>query len=182
MSRDALFKYFINEGQKLELFVKSRIRNINEMDAEDIVDEVMLNLLSSMGLNGRIENIPAYVTRSLQYKIIDFYRLQNRTKSIHTSLSTDGTVTLIDILTSQTDIVTEFEQKEFIKALFEALDSLTSSQRAVFIATELEGKTFRDLSEQWDEPIGTLLSRKSRATKLLKEKLSAYNPTHHSHE
>ncbi len=182
MSRDALFKYFAKEGKKLELFVKSRIRSINEMDAEDIVDEVMINLLSTIGLNGQIENIPAYVTRSLQYKIIDYYRLQNRTKSIHTSLSTDGTITLIDTLTSQTDIVTNFEQKEFIKALFEALDSLSKSQRAIFIATELEGKTFRELSDQWGEPIGTLLSRKSRATKQLKEKLSAYNPTHHSEE
>lgn len=182
MSRDALFKYFAKEGKKLELFVKSRIRSINEMDAEDIVDEVMLNLLSTIGLNGQIENISAYVTRSLQYKIIDYYRLQNRTKSIHTSLSTDGTITLIDTLRSQTDIVTEFEQKEFIKALFEALDSLSKSQRAVFIATELEGKTFHELSDLWGEPIGTLLSRKSRATKQLKEKLSSYHPTHDSNE
>jgi DNA-directed RNA polymerase specialized sigma24 family protein len=39
------------------------------------------------------------------------------------------------------------------------------------IATELKGKSFRDLSEEWGEPIGTLLSRKSRAVKTLKKLL-----------
>ncbi|MDH8678832.1 RNA polymerase sigma factor [Fusibacter bizertensis] len=176
MSRDALYKYFAKEGKKLELFVKSRIRSISEMDAEDIVDEVMLNLLSVIGLNGQIENIPAYVTRSLQYKIIDYYRLQNRTKSLHTSLSSDSTLALMDVLASHIDIASDFEQKEFVRSLFTALDSLTPKQRAIFIATELEGKTFRELSEQWNEPIGTLLSRKSRTIKLLKEKLTLFDP------
>ena len=47
---------------------------------------------------------------------------------------------------------------------------------------ELEGKTFHELSDLWGEHIGTLLSRKSRATKQLKEKLSSYHPTHDSNE
>ena len=43
--------------------------------------------------------------------------------------------------------------------------------RAVLIATELKGKSFRELSEEWDEPMGTLLSRKSRAVKTLRKLL-----------
>ena len=82
----------------------------------------------------------------------------------------------MDVLASHIDIARDFEQKEFVRSLFTALDSLTPKQRAIFIATELEGKTFRELSEQWNEPIGTLLSRKSRTIKLLKEKLTLFDP------
>lgn len=53
-----------------------------------------------------------------------------------------------------------------------ALDVLDPKQRAVFLATELDGKSFKELSALWDEPIGTLLSRKSRAVKALKKMLN----------
>jgi DNA-directed RNA polymerase specialized sigma24 family protein len=43
------------------------------------------------------------------------------------------------------------------------IDSLSPEQKAVLIATEFEGRTFCELSEEWQIPIGTLLARKSRA-------------------
>jgi DNA-directed RNA polymerase specialized sigma24 family protein len=48
---------------------------------------------------------------------------------------------------------------------------LEPKQRAVWIATEIEGYTFKELAAKWEEPIGTLLSRKSRATKILRKLL-----------
>jgi DNA-directed RNA polymerase specialized sigma24 family protein len=44
------------------------------------------------------------------------------------------------------------------------------------LATEIDGFTFRDLAEEWNEPIGTLLSRKSRAAAKLRQLLSDYRP------
>jgi DNA-directed RNA polymerase specialized sigma24 family protein len=40
------------------------------------------------------------------------------------------------------------------------------------VATELDDYTFKELAEKWNEPIGTLLSRKSRAAKALRKALS----------
>jgi DNA-directed RNA polymerase specialized sigma24 family protein len=51
--------------------------------------------------------------------------------------------------------------------LSEALSLLSTAERAVWLAVEMEGFSFKELAEMWNEPIGTLLSRKSRATKSL---------------
>ncbi len=55
--------------------------------------------------------------------------------------------------------------------MFQALDELEPKQRAAWIATEIDGYTFRELAEEWGEPIGTLLARKHRATNALQKAL-----------
>lgn len=44
-------------------------------------------------------------------------------------------------------------------------------QRAVWVATKIDGYSFKELSVKWQEPIGTLLARKSRATTKLRKLL-----------
>jgi len=51
------------------------------------------------------------------------------------------------------------------------MDRLNINERAVVIATEIEGFTFKELSEMWDVPLGTLLAQKSRALAKLRESL-----------
>lgn len=176
MSRESLFNYFATEGKKLTHYVQSKIKSVNEMDAEDIVDEVLVNLLTFVGLNGQINNLPAYVTRSLQHKITDYYRTSGKTESIHTPIGNEDGLTLLDQLASAVNIEVATEQKEFMEHLLKALETLTPKQRDLFIATEIEGKSFKELSELWQEPIGTLLSRKSRTIKYLRETLADFNP------
>jgi len=45
----------------------------------------------------------------------------------------------------------------------------------VFLATELEGSSFRELAERWGVPIGTLLARKHRAVQALRSALAHLN-------
>jgi DNA-directed RNA polymerase specialized sigma24 family protein len=51
----------------------------------------------------------------------------------------------------------EAERKEFRRMLAQCLSSLELKQRAVFIATEFEGKSFKELSLLWEEPIGRII-------------------------
>ena len=73
--------------------------------------------------------------------------------------------TLID---THADIEMNLQREELQEQLHAAMMKLEPKQRAIWIATEIEGYTFKELSAKWGEPIGTLLSRKSRATKVLK--------------
>ena len=52
-------------------------------------------------------------------------------------------------------------RQELRERLYAAIAQLPPRQRAVWIATEVAGHTFAELSEQWDEPLGTLLARKT---------------------
>jgi len=171
-----LYAFFTRESQKLKKYVLRKSRRLNEMDAEDIVDEVMLQLLSAIGLRGPVKNLPAYVYRALQNRVIDYFRQDDRTTSLFSPLGDDEGLTIIETLTDKQDVLSTVENKVLIKRLTEAIDQLEPKQRAVFIATEFDGRTFKELSELWHEPIGTLLSRKSRAMKTLQTHLKDLDP------
>jgi len=57
------------------------------------------------------------------------------------------------------------------ESLFHALKQLRPDEQAVIIATEFEGQTYEELSDEWDVPLGTLLSRKHRALSKLHKQL-----------
>jgi RNA polymerase sigma factor (sigma-70 family) len=63
------------------------------------------------------------------------------------------------------------EKAELRNRLFAAIDALSPEKRAIVVATELEGRTYRELAEEWDEPMGTLLARKHRAVRSLRKAL-----------
>jgi RNA polymerase sigma factor (sigma-70 family) len=56
--------------------------------------------------------------------------------------------------------------------MFDAIEDLPEAQREVLVATELEGRSFKELADEWNIPIGTLLARKHRAIRALRETLT----------
>ncbi len=180
MERDGksrIFRFFDAERRRFIAFVKRKMTDISEMDAEDMVGEVMLAMLSRADPGGHVENLAAYVYRALNNKVTDLARKRRRTVSLQSLADEDGNTVLLDFLTdSSADVYKKTESAEFHRRLAEAISRLEPKQRAVFIATELKGCSFRELSAQWNEPVGTLLSRKCRAVKALKEMLRDYKP------
>jgi RNA polymerase sigma factor (sigma-70 family) len=175
--RSSLFDFFAAENKKLKSYVRSRIQSISEMDAEDIVGEVMLSFLNRVGGSGRVDNLSAYVYRSLHNRVVDYYRSGNRMVSLQSFMDEDGELPMLEFLADSTmNVSTEAEKKEFMQRLYQAISKLEPKQRAVFIATEMKGKTFKELSREWNEPMGTLLSRKCRAVKALQEMLKDLRP------
>ena len=175
MERDSSnpwYAFFTQDGEKLVRFVKSRARRISEMDAEDIVADVMLSLVSKLETNGPVENLAAYAYRSIRNRIADYERSHAKTTSLEDMADEDGELPLLSMLTAENEEPFQQEdQAEQMRRLTNAIGRLEPRQRAVLIATELKGKSFRELSEEWNEPMGTLLSRKSRAVKNLKTML-----------
>lgn len=175
--RGRIFRFFDAERKRFIGFVKRKMADISQMDAEDMVAEVMLAMLNKAGRAGRVENLAAYVYCALNNRIIDLARNRRRTVSLQSLPGEDGETSLLDYLTDgSADVSGEAEKRDFIRKLSEAIENLEPKQRAVFVATELKGRTFRELSIQWDEPVGTLLSRKCRAVKALKETLRDFGP------
>ena len=170
--RSRLFQFFEAESDKLLRYVHARARRISEMDAEDIIGEVMLKLLKRTDSSGPVENIAAYTYRSVRNKIADYHKEKQRTISLDGFASEDKAFSLREMLADGTqNIPDRIQRKELRKALSESIDKLEPKQRAVLIATEMHGRSFRELSQAWNEPVGTLLSRKSRAAKALREML-----------
>lgn len=153
-------QFFRKENSRLVRYVRRLIDDAADRDAEDIVQDVMLSIFDKADVTVPIENLAAYVYRSLRNRVIDIFRKK------------EDVISLTDVVPDdRTDVEQTVERKELMESIFRAVDFLPSEQKAVLIATEWEGWSFRELSERWDIPIGTLLARKSRAIQHLRERL-----------
>lgn len=165
-----LYSFFAAESDRLKRYVHARVYRINDMDAEDMVREVMMGMLLRDERGGSVENLAAYTYRAVRNKIADYHSEQARTVSLDGYTDEDKAFSLREMLPDDTqDVIAGVEQKELLRALSAGINQLEAKQRAVLIATEFYGKSFRELSEEWHEPMGTLLSRKCRAVKALRE-------------
>jgi RNA polymerase sigma factor (sigma-70 family) len=154
-------QFFQREYFRLVRYVRRLIDDAADRDAEDVVQDVMLSIFDKADVTVPIENLAAYVYQSLRNKVIDIFRKK------------EDVMSLSDVITDvRYDTEREVERKELMDFVFRAIDSLETVQREVLIATELEGWSFRELSEKWEIPIGTLLARKSRALQHIRKKLT----------
>jgi RNA polymerase sigma factor (sigma-70 family) len=159
------FDSFIKkEYKKLLNYVRKNLEErFFDSSPEDIVQDVTLNLLSKIDVDSQIDNIAGYMYRSLKNKIIDEKR-KTRNKILLEHFDSNHMVSaeiksLADDFTIERLDVPDIDYK----SLYEAISQLKPDEQALLISTEFENKTFTELSEKWNVPIGTLLSRKHRA-------------------
>jgi RNA polymerase sigma factor (sigma-70 family) len=170
VNRQSLSEFFTNEQKKLVAYVRKNSKDRKDQEAEDVVQDVFLSLLER-ALNP-IENLAAYVYRSLDNRMADLFRKKSSSEVSYDELEESPSGALDSLFRDlREDVAGKLEQKELDQAIYKAIDRLPEAQKAVFIATELEEWTFEELSELWDEPLGTLLNRKHRAVKALRKQL-----------
>lgn len=160
--------FVANERQRFVNYVRSLVKEMAEMDAEDIVHDVLVNVLERAD-QPALEYLAAYVFRSLKNRVIDRVRTRKPTVSLEAELD-ESSRQLIDLLQDlKPDALEILLTREGKEELFRALEELSDMERGVIIAHELEGVPFQELSRIWNVPLNTLLSHKSRAMKKLKK-------------
>jgi RNA polymerase sigma factor (sigma-70 family) len=169
-----LGEIFAREKSRFLGFVRRRLLYLSDMDAEDILSEVTYSLLRRADVVGEIENLSAYIYRSLTNRITDHQRKSVPQMTAQDSEDPSESAEPLFPPDSRPRPDQSLQQSELRDRLFTAIGELGAEERAVWVATEIDGCTFRELAADWDEPIGTLLSRKSRATEKLRRMLSDY--------
>ena len=160
----ALKKFFTNEYNKLIYYVHGYLSEVYYgVDAEDIIQDVALNIFSKADINAPIENLAAYIYRAVRNRIIDIQRKHRKSTSIE---SFNNKINENVIMETISDVVEEeefYKNEELQRRMVNAVEQLKSEEKAVIIETEFNDKSFNELSEVWDIPVGTLLARKHRA-------------------
>jgi len=160
------------ERRKFFRYARMRLSRASVMDVEDIVSDVVFGLLNRADVFGEIENWVAYAYRALEPRIPDFRRADRPTLS----LDDEESPGLAEALASVSDNPeNQAANLELRGRLVQALEALAPAERALWTATEIEGRSFQELAEEWGEPVGTLLSRKCRARAKLRELLKDCN-------
>lgn len=175
--RSSISDFFAKEAGKLAAFVRRRLDDAAEMEAEDLVQEVFASLFAKADPLSGIDNLPAYVYRSLRNRTIDRFRA--RKPSVSFEWRPEGGLSLEEILPhpdlDPCDHLVELQRE---KAFVDAFEALPEADRRLIEANEFEGVTFQELSRSWNVPIGTLLARKSRAIRKLSQALAEHSPNH----
>jgi RNA polymerase sigma factor (sigma-70 family) len=162
------------EGSRLRNFIRRRVANPD--DVEDVLQDVFSELVESFQLMRPIEHIGPWLFRVARNRIIDLYRKRRPEISANTPVDDEegSEVEFQDLLPSA-DAGPEaaLGREALIDELDAALAELPREQREVFVANELEGRSFAELSKESGVKVNTLLSRKRYAVLSLRERLRA---------
>ena len=151
------------ERSRLRSFIRRRVRD--PRDAEDILQDVFSALVEANRLLMPIDHITGWLYRVARNRIIDLFRAR-----------TMEPLEFEDLLPSpRSGPEADLARARLLDALEQALAELPPEQRDVFIAHELEGRSFKDMAAETGVSINTLLARKRYAVLRLRERLrSAY--------
>ena len=162
------------EGARLRNFIRRRVGD--EADAEDILQEVFFEFVETYRLMKPIEQAGAWLFRVARNRIIDRFRRRKRDPlATAPPVNEDGErLSLEDLLPSPEAGPEAAYARDLLEAeLDEAIDELPDDQREVFIAHEIEGRSFKDVAASTGVNINTLLARKRYAVVRLRRRLQS---------
>lgn len=160
------------ESPRLLGFIKKYVRRVE--DAEDILQDVFYQFIRSFDDIQYIDRSASWLFTTARNRIIDVFRKKKAEPISEINVhSDDGDVlTLEDILpalgTSPED---NAMRKVIMDEIEEALSELPEEQREAFVQNEIEGRSFREISESTGISVNTWLSRKRYAVMYLRSRL-----------
>jgi RNA polymerase sigma factor (sigma-70 family) len=162
------------ERSRLRNFIRTRVPN--EADVEDLLQDVFYELVEANRLLMPIEHMTGWLFRVARNRITDLWRKKKpETFSDAALKGEDGELLQIEDLLPSPDAGPEalYFGTVLLDELEFALGELPDEQREVFVAHELEGRSFKELSAKSGVSVNTLLSRKRYAVLHLRERLQS---------
>jgi RNA polymerase sigma factor (sigma-70 family) len=165
------------ERPRLRSFILKNVAS--QLDAEDILQDVFSELVEAYRLVTPIKDAGAWLFRVARNRIVDRFRKKATEGAVlaepaprHRDGDSDDEEYLLDELPSLDAGPDEvFARSVLIEELAAALAELPAEQRQVFLAHEVEGRTFRELAASTGLSINTLLGRKRYAVLHLRTRL-----------
>ena len=163
------------ERGRLLAFIRRRV--LDSTEAEDVLQEALYELVAAYRLMQPVEQAGAWLMRVARNRIIDRFRKKKPELLADQGVEFDEDEDvggLEDLLPSPDDGPDAVAIRQLMLEQIEtALDELPAEQRAVFIAQELEGASFKELAARWNVTVSALLSRKRYAVLYLRKRLQA---------
>jgi RNA polymerase sigma factor (sigma-70 family) len=160
------------EQPRLRNFIRRRVPD--RRDAEDILQEVFYELVEANRLLMPIEHITGWLFRVARNRITDLFRKKKpQSLSDAAVADEDGELLQIEDLLPSPDAGPEalYLHSVLLDELELAVEELPLEQREVFVAHEIEGRSFKEMAVETGVSMNTLLSRKRYAVLHLRERL-----------
>ena len=160
------------EQSRLRSFIRKRVPN--EADVEDLLQEVFYELVAANRLLMPIEFVTGWLYRVARNRITDLFR-KKRPENFTDAVveNEEGELLRIEDLLPSLDAGPDaiYIRNVLLDELELALSEMPAEQREVFVAHEMDGLSFKELSEESGVNLNTLLSRKRYAVLYLRQRL-----------
>jgi RNA polymerase sigma factor (sigma-70 family) len=164
------------EQSRLRTFIRRRVPD--PRDAEDILQDVFYELVEANRLLMPIEHVTGWLFRVARNRIIDLFR-KKKPESFGDAAVTrndeddDGELPALEDLLPSPDAGPDalYARNVLLHELELAVDELPEEQRKVFVAHELEGRSFKEIAAETGVSVNTLLSRKRYAVLHMRQRL-----------
>jgi RNA polymerase sigma factor (sigma-70 family) len=162
------------ERSRLLRFIRRRVPD--PADAEDILQDVFYALVEANRLLMPIDHVTGWLFRVARNRITDLFRKKKPDRladSMTVDAEEDAAALLLEDLLPSPDSGPEalFARNVLIDEFEAAISELPKEQREVFVAHELEGRSFKEMAAETGVGLNTLLSRKRYALMRLRERL-----------
>jgi RNA polymerase sigma factor (sigma-70 family) len=166
------------ERPRLRNFIRRRV--IDQDEAEDILQDVFEELVEAWRLPDPVEQVGAWLFRVARNRIIDRFRKKKEVPLPSSADAADAGAAdegdgeyRLDLTLPSADAGPEaaYARAALLDTLRAALDELPANQREVFIAHELDGRSFKEMAAATGASVNTLLARKRYAVLHLRERL-----------
>jgi RNA polymerase sigma factor (sigma-70 family) len=162
------------EWTRLRNFIRKRV--VDPGDAEDILQDVFYELIEAYRLMKPIEQVSAWLFRVARNRITDRFR-KKRAEALRNPIegTESGDALLLEDLLPSTEAGPEaaYARSVLLEEIEAALEELPKEQRDVFVAHEVEGRSFKEIAAETGAGVNTLLSRKHYAVLHLRRRLQA---------
>jgi RNA polymerase sigma factor (sigma-70 family) len=162
----------VKEQPGLRSFIRRRVAN--EADVEDLLQEVFFELVRAHRLLLPIDFVTGWLYRVARNRITDLFR-KKRPESFgdFPQETEEGELLGLEDLLPPQDAGpdAQYLRNLLLDEMRQAIAELPPEQREVFVAHELDGRSFNDLAAETDVNVNTLLSRKRYAVLHLRERL-----------
>jgi RNA polymerase sigma factor (sigma-70 family) len=162
------------EQSRLRHFIRRRVPD--PRDAEDILQDVFYALVEANRLLMPIDHVTGWLFRVARNRITDFFRKQRPESFSEAAVANEDDELLpLEELLPSPDAGPEalYARQVLLDELTLAIDELPEDQREVFVAHELEGRSFKEMAAEAGVSVNTLLSRKHYAVRRLRQRLQS---------
>lgn len=149
----------------------------NKEDAEDIAQEVFLEVFKSISKFKGDSKLSTWIYRIATNKSLEFIRKRNTKKRFAFMQTIMGNEIPVDKTSYFTEINHPgilLENKEKSATIFKAINALPESQKIIFTLAKIDGKSYQEIVEITGKSLSSVESIMFRAKKGLKVKLANF--------
>ncbi|MCL7753460.1 RNA polymerase sigma factor [Polaribacter sp. Z022] len=149
----------------------------NKEDAEDVAQEVFLEVFKSINKFKGESKLSTWIYRIATNKCLEFIRKKNTKKRFAFMQTILGNEIPLDKTSYFTEVNHPgilLENKEKSATIFKAINTLPESQRVVFTLAKIDGKSYQEIVEITGKSLSSVESIMFRAKKGLQQKLEYF--------